>query len=164
MTSIQIGSNAFNGVPFPLVLVDRYFHIYELDGSLKVDVFRWIPAFKTAVYEVVSSVPVAERIESNPNGDVLFTSENGSFAYKFRPDPEKTQLFGKIPVTDELSVELKDHALRVYRDGALMVDASNNSFVGSAIGILIDAEGNVAFGVSALPDGMDLTVRGNGHP
>ncbi|MFS0884406.1 hypothetical protein [Aeromicrobium sp. 179-A 4D2 NHS] len=163
MTSIQIGSNAFNGVPFPLVLGDRYFHIYEVDGSLKVDVFRWIPAFKSAVYEVVSSVPIAERIESSPNGDVLFTSENGSFAYKFRPNPQKSQLFGKIPVTDELSVELKDRALRVYRDGEVMVDASNNTFVGCAIGILIDADGNVALGVSDLPDGMELTVRGNGH-
>jgi hypothetical protein len=39
---IQLGTNDFFGVPFPLVMADRFFHVYgDLQGKMTLDVFRW---------------------------------------------------------------------------------------------------------------------------
>jgi hypothetical protein len=35
--NVTIGANDFYGVPFPLVLADRFFHIYAADTGFKVD-------------------------------------------------------------------------------------------------------------------------------
>ncbi|MCJ7605405.1 MAG: hypothetical protein MUO19_05145, partial [Dehalococcoidales bacterium] len=66
--AINLGTNNFFGVPFPLVLYDRFFHIYSEDSVIKLDVFRWDEPTKNPDYEVVGSVPQIESITTNPTG------------------------------------------------------------------------------------------------
>lgn len=86
--NVTIGANDFYGVPFPLVLADRFFHIYAADTGFKLDIFRWDEQEKQPIYEVKDSVPLADNIETNPTGIITFGEPTtGNFLYKFRPKP-----------------------------------------------------------------------------
>lgn len=159
-TRVVLGSNDLFGVPFPLVLADRFFHIYaDPKGALKLDIFRWDEAERAPVYEVRASKPLDEAISTNPTGIVTFGDETGGFLYKFRPKPGVSQIFGRIPVPDEIEVHINDHSLRVLRGGQLMTTLVANQFVGMAVAIQIGADGSMAIGSNSLPEGMTL-VRG----
>jgi hypothetical protein len=158
MTKVDLGSNDFYGVPFPLVIGDRYVHVYAgTDGAKKIDVFRWDAESGTAEYEVLASVPVSAGAKSNPSGIVTFVAEDGGFLFKFRPDPDKAQLFGDIPAAGDLRIRLRDDFLAVLNaDGTPRVTFSRNSITGMAIGIRVGADGSVGMGSNALPAGMRL--------
>jgi len=160
MATIEIASNSFTSVPFPLVLADRFFHLYEdAHGVLKVDVFRWSETSQEAVYEVRNSEPLVANIETGVTGVVVFSSDEGGFQYKFRPNPGVGQIFGKIPVEGEIDVLLRDRALKVFRGTQLIADATGNSVEGYLIGIQIGADGSFAMGVNELPKGMILATK-----
>jgi hypothetical protein len=159
MSEVRLSSNILRSVPFPLVLGDRFFTLYEgPDGRLSLDVFRWDEATCTAVYEVRRGVPMIENIANNPTGIVTFGDGTGGFGYKLRPKPGVRQILGKIPGGEEYTVRYGDHSLTVMCGEMFVVDAINNFIRGCAIGVKVGMDGSVAFGVNELPEGMRLSI------
>lgn len=157
---VILGSNDFFGVPFPLVLVDRFFHIYEDGGRLNLDVFRWDEETRAAIYEVRAGQPLEDSISTNPTAIITFTrAEDGRFLYKFRPKPGISQIFGIVPVDRELEVAIGDRDLVVKDGGHPVATLVRNQFTGLPIGIQVRADGSIAIGVNWLPPGMQLARR-----
>lgn len=155
---VILGSNDYYGVPFPLVLGDRFFHIYSTTTGFELDVFRWDEKNKTPTYEVKASQPINENIITNPTGIVTFNeSEIGSFLYKFRPKPGVSNIFGKVPVDDEFEVRIDAQSIVVMRNNQDVATLFTHQFVGLPIGIQIFADGSSVIGADKLPDGMILT-------
>jgi hypothetical protein len=157
--TVILGRNDFFGVPFPVVVADRFFHIYRANGRFAIDVFRWDESSRTASYEVQESKPIEKNITTNPTGIVTFASEAGGFLFKFRPKPGVSQIFGTIPAPEELEVHINDHEIRVSRGSVVIVTLVRNQFSGMPIGIWVRADHGISIGVSKLPAGMDLTRR-----
>src|SRR5438132_3323144 len=104
MANVELGTNDFFGVVFPLVLADRFFRIYADGVRFNIDVFRWDETAQRATFEVVRGHPLQANIASNPTGIVTFVHEpTGAFTFKFRPKPGISQIFGQVPVQDEIS-------------------------------------------------------------
>ncbi len=157
---VILGSNDFFGVPFPLVLADRFFHMYAEEGRWKLDVFRWDEEARQAIYEVKASKPQMDNIEANPPGIVTFSGESdGGFLFKFRPKPGVSQIFGKVPVPGEVEVKINDQSIRVNRGNTTLVTFTRNTMTGLPIGIQVGADGSIGMGVNRLPDGMQLARR-----
>src|SRR5690242_13371262 len=104
--AVNVGNNFFFGVPFPVVVADRFFNIYAEGKGFKVNIFRWDEAAKTATYEVKASQPLQENISTNPTGIVTVGDEQGAFLFKFRPKPGVSQIFGRIPAEGEIEVRV----------------------------------------------------------
>jgi hypothetical protein len=159
MSEVRLSSNILRSVPFPLVLGDRFFTLYEgPDGRLSLDVFRWDEATETAVYEIRRGVPMIENIENNPTAVVTFGDGAGGFGYKLRPKAEASHIFGTIPGGEEYTVHCAERSLTVMCGEMLVVDAVNNFIRGCAIGVRVGMDGSVAFGVDELPRGMRLSI------
>lgn len=157
--NVNLGTNDFFGVPFPLVLADRFFHIYSIQSNLKLDIFRWDEQRKLATYEVKASIPLNANIETNPTGIVTFSEPtNGTFLYKFRPMQGISQIFGRVPVDQQFEVRINDHGIIVTADGTERCTLERNQFSGMLIGIQVGADGSMAIGGNKLPEGM-LLVR-----
>jgi hypothetical protein len=155
---IILGSNDFFGIPFPLVLADRFFHIYSAGERFAIDVFRWEEHTKQAVYEVQASQPQDESISTNPTGIVTFSEPTtGDFLYKFRPKPGISQIFGKVPLNVEFEVKISDREIIVLGGGKSICTLQSNQFQGMPIGIQVGADGSVGIGVNKLPERMTLT-------
>jgi hypothetical protein len=160
MANVELGTNDFFGVVFPLVLADRFFRIYADGARFNLDVFRWDETAQRATFEVVRGQPLQANIASNPTGIVTFAHETtGAFLFKFRPKPGISQIFGQVPVQDEISVRITDHLLAVMRGGQSIATLTRNSFSGFPIGIRVGADGSVGIGVNWLPPGMTLVRR-----
>jgi len=165
VASVDLGGNDFFGVPFPVVVADRFFHIYEdRNGRFSIDVFRWDEALQQPGYEVRASKPLRDNIDANPTGIVTFAQEgSGVFLFKFRPKPGVSQIFGRVPVPGEVTVRITDRELVVMRGDQRVVTFISNSVTGCPIGIEVGADGSVGFGVNRLPDGMVLARRVGAH-
>jgi hypothetical protein len=160
MANVELGTNDFFGVPFPLVLADRFFAIYRDGARFNVDVFRWDETTQSASYEVLRGKPLTANIASNPTGIVTFAQEtSGAFLFKFRPKPGVSQIFGQIPVQGEVAVRITDHQLAVMRGDQPVATLVRNSFSGFPIGIRVGVDGSVGMGVNWLPPGMTLVRR-----
>jgi len=158
--NVNLGSNDFFGVPFPLVLADRFFHIYDTPSGFKLDLFRWDEETHQPIYEVKANTPLANNISTNPTGIVTFSEPtSGTFQYKFRPKPGVSQIFGKVPVDQEFEVLINDRQITVMSAGNSICTLQRNQFSGLPIGIQVGADGSMAIGVSNLPRGMML-MRG----
>jgi len=156
--NITLGTNDFFGVPFPLVLADRFFHVYVAASGLKIDIFRWDETTKQPTYEVKASKPLNDNITSNPTGVITFSEPTtGTFLYKFRPKPGISQIFGKIPVNNEFDVTINDQRIDVTVNGKSRCMLERNQFRGMPIGIQIHADGSMGMGVNILPAGMILS-------
>lgn len=159
MSEVRLSSNILRSVPFPLVLGDRFFTLYEgPDGRLSLDVFRWDEATSTAVYEVRRGVPMIENIENNPTAIVSFGDGSGGFGYKLRPKPGVSHIMGQVPGGEEYTVHCGERSLTVMCGEMFVVDAVNNFIRGCAIGVQVGMDGSVAFGVNELPAGMRLSI------
>jgi hypothetical protein len=159
MSEVRLSSNILRSVPFPLVLGDRFFTLYEgPDGRLSLDVFRWDEPTATAVYEIRRGVPIIENIENNPTAVVTFGDGTGGFGYKLLPKPGGGPMLGKVPGGEEYSVHCGDRSLTVMCGEMFVVDAVNNFIRGCAIGVKVGMDGSVAFGVNDLPEGMRLSI------
>ena len=158
--NVNLGSNDFFGVPFPLVLADRFFHIYETPSGLKLDLFRWDEEKQQPIYEVKANTPLTDNISTNPTGIVTFSEPtSGTFLYKFRPKPGVSQIFGKVPIDRESEVRINDRMITVMADNNNICTLQRNQFSGLPIGIQVGADGSIAIGVNKLPHGMKL-IRG----
>ena len=154
--SVMLGTNDFFGVPFPLVLADRFFHIYSTASGLKLDIFRWDETSKQAIYDVKGSTPLTDNITTNPTGIVTFGEPTtGTFLYKFRPKPEISQIFGRIPVNKEFEVKINDRLIEVVIDNKSN-SLNKNQVSGYLIGMQISADGSTSLGTNRLPEGMIL--------
>jgi hypothetical protein len=95
----MIGENDFFGVPFPLVLADRFFHAYCSSGGYKLDVFRWDEESQQAVYDMKDSVIQVDEVGAKPTGTVEFSEPaEGTILYQFRPRPGISRISGKVPI------------------------------------------------------------------
>ncbi len=154
---VKVGLNDFFGVPFPLVLADRFFHIYtDSTGAMKLNVFRWDEGLREPFCEVEGSEPVEENIETNPTGIVTFGEADGGFLFKFRPKPGVSQIFGHVPIGGEVRVHINDHSIRILRGTQPMATMTRNQVFGFAIGLHVQADGSWALGSNVLPPGMQL--------
>jgi hypothetical protein len=154
---VTLGTNDFYGVPFPLVLADRFFHIYSDKDAFNLDVFRWDEQRQQPVYEVLRGEPQMANISTNPTGIITFAHPNtATFLYKFRPKPGVSQIFGKVPVDKEIEVRISDREITVMHGEKQVGSLQRNQFSGMPIGIQLGADGSMAIGVSALPAGMRL--------
>ena len=154
---VELGGNDFFGVPFPLVLADRFFHIYNQGNGFKLDVFRWDEQAQQAIYEVKGSEPKTQNIETNPTGIITFSRENdGTFLYKFRPKIGVSQVFGKIPINEEFEIKINDRAIAINRSNVTVVTFQKNTVIGCPIGVRVEADGSIGMGVNWLPTGMKL--------
>lgn len=154
--NVTLGTNDFFGVPFPLVLADRFFHIYSTASGLKLDIFRWDQTSKQPIYEVKGSKPLTDNITTNPTGIVTFSEPTtGTFLYKFRPKPDISQIFGRIPVDNEFDVKISDRLIEVVI-GNKSNSLDRNQVRGYLIGMQISADGSISMGSNRLPEGMIL--------
>jgi len=154
---INLGNNDFFGVPFPLVLADRFFNIYEIPSGFKLNIFRWDEQAKRAIYEVKESVPLTDNINTNPTGIITFSEPTtGTFLYKFRPKPNISQIFGKVPIDEEFVVRINDHKIVVMAGNTERCTLERNQFSGMPIGIQVGVDVSIAIGVNRLPEGMVL--------
>jgi hypothetical protein len=155
--NVKLGSNDFFGVPFPLVLADRFFHIYPATSGFKLDLFRWDEELQQPFYEVKASTPLLDNISTNPTGIVTFSEPtSGTFQYKFRPKPRVSQIFGKVPIDKEFEVLINDRMITVMAANENICTLQRNQFSGPPIGIQVGADGSIAISVSKLPNGMKL--------
>ena len=158
--NVTLGTNDFFGVPFPLVLADRFFHIYSTASGLKLDIFRWDETSKQAIYEVKGSKPLTDNITTNPTGIVTFSEPStGTFLYKFRPKPEISQIFGRILANNEnkeFEVKIDDRHIEVIIITKTSNTFEKNQVTGYPIGMQIDVTGSIAIGSNRLPEGMIL--------
>ena len=154
---VNLGANDFFGVPFPLVLADRFFHIYAITSGFKLDIFRWDEQAEKPIYDVKGSTPLADNISKNPTGIITFSEPNtGIFLYKFRPKPGISQIFGEVPIDEESEIKISDHSIIVMIGGTERCTLERNQFSGMPIGIQVGADGSIAMGVNRLPKGMVL--------
>jgi hypothetical protein len=155
--NVIIGSNNFFGVPFPLVLADRFFHIYLTSSGFKLDLFRWDEKSQQPFYEVKASIPQNDTIKTNPTGIVTFSEPtSGAFQYKFRPKPGISQIFGKVPINKEYMVLINDKMIVVMSENKNVCTLQRNQISGLPIGIQVGADGSIGIGVNWLPQGMTL--------
>jgi hypothetical protein len=114
------------------------------------------PTSRTAIYEVSASEPVESSAALNRRGIVTFIREDGGFLFKFRPGPDRSQLFGTIPGPHDLSVRFRDHEVIVLRGGEPVATFQSNMFVNLPIGIEVADDGSIGMGVASLPAGMNV--------
>jgi len=154
--NVVLGSNDFFGVPFPIVLADRFFHIHSTAQGFGLDVFRWDEQTRQPIYEVKASSPQADNISTNPTGIITFSEPvSGTFLYKYRPKAGVSQIFGKVPVNKEFGVRITDCNITIMAGNANICTLVRNEFKG-LIGIQVGADGSVGIGVGRLPKGMIL--------
>lgn len=153
---IVIGSLDYFGVPFPLVLADRFFVVYKSAFGFNVDVFRWDPELKQHVYEVMYGKPVTENIDASPNGAITFRQITPKlFIYKFRARQDIPQIYGKVPTGKEFVVKIDEREIRVLLDNIQLASFTRNQTEGP-LGLVVNADGSYVFGGDRLPAGMEL--------
>ncbi|RPJ59678.1 MAG: hypothetical protein EHM12_06740 [Dehalococcoidia bacterium] len=153
---IIIGNLDYFGVPLPLVLADRYFHIPKTAFGFNVDIFRWDEEIRQHKYEVKYGRPVPENIDTNPNAIVSYKQIiPDMFIYKFQAKPDITQIDGKRTVRKEFWVKIDKSGIIVMVDNITIASFTRNQVEGP-IGLKVNADGSYVIGVAALPDGMEL--------
>lgn len=153
-TRINLGTNDISGCLFALAVGDRFFHIYEHDGKLTADVFRWDEASRTPRWEVKGGEPQQDNITTNPTGIVTYGHEDtGAFLFKFRPKTGVSQIFGKVPVDEEMEVRITDRRITVCKTGEEFAHLDHNQIAGSPVALSVGADWSVAMG-AGLPEGM----------
>ena len=152
---IVIGNFDYFGIPFPLVLGDRFFHIFKTSYGFNLDIFRWDEKSRYHTYEVINGNPVPENITWNPNGVITFKQISPKlFIYKLLLKP--IVISGKTPLNNkEFVVKIDDHEITVIIDNATFATFMKNQVEGP-IGLKVGMDGSHVLGVSKLPEGMVL--------
>ena len=154
---VQFKSSDFFGVPFPVVIADRYFKIYENEIGLTVDVIRWDPERQDGVYEVQRGRNNAAEMSGNPTGLVSLDMKGGAFIFEFSPRPGVARINGKAPINENWTVRIDDHEVAVLRGGSVMQTLGRRAQASNAmIGIQVGADGVIETGVDSLPAGLEV--------
>lgn len=164
-SSIVIGSNSFEYVQIPLVVVNRFFFIDSLNSKPVISVIADI-----------DGVPVPEIIENEPadshpsleitkflNGIIVVGNPEvpgQQFMYKFRPGSTTSVIFGDL-VDDEgeIRVKIRDRDIRIWYYPAGLKEGdkkpgpnviSRNTIQHGQIGVLVRKNGDIT--LSAMLD------------
>jgi hypothetical protein len=153
---IMVGSTDYFGVPFPLVLGDRFFHVPKNSFGFNLDIIRWDSESRHHVYEVLNGRPVISNITWNPNATVTFKQITPKlFIYKFLPKTGIMQISGKTPINQEFVVRIDENEITVTLKNVTLV-AFKKYQVEGPIGLKVNVDGSYVLGISQLPDGMIL--------
>ena len=153
---IVIGDIDYFGVPFPLVLADRYFHMPKTAFGFNLDVFRWDEVTKQHYYEVMYGRTVSDNINVNPNAIVNYKQITTSiFICKFKAKPEISQIGGYPTIDKEIWVKIDNTQIIVMIDNVKIASFSKNQVEGP-IGLNINADGSYILGIGNLPDCMEI--------
>ncbi len=154
---VTVGENDVFGVPFPLVLADRFFHIHTARYGYKLDVFRWDNIKQQAYYDMRNSVIQIDETGTDPTAIIEFSEPaEGTILYKYRPHPSVSDIFGKVPINTEFEVKIDGSSIVVFANGRQIANIEKNTATGAMIGLLIGADGSFSMGSDKLPDGMEL--------
>jgi len=152
----MIGSVDYFGVPFPLVLGDRFFHIPKNSFGFNVDILRWDTESRHHVYEVLNGRSVTSEVTWNLNATVTYKQITPKlFIYKFLPKLGISQISGKTPINKEFVAKIDENEITVIVDNITLASFKKSQVEGP-IGLKVDVNGSYVMGVSKLPDGMVL--------
>jgi len=143
---VNIGSNKFENVAFPLAFENRYF---MLESSSESDIWT--------VFTVHNGKPIIEILKNQPHENDLSKSENnptgivtvsdpktGAFLYKLRPGNKNSSIFGRLN-GEETEIKITDREIRIGTNVF-----QGNMVSGFAVGIIVDSNGGIGMG-AGLP-------------
>ncbi len=149
---VNIGSNKFENVAFPLAFENRYF---MLEPSAGEDVWT--------VFTVQDGKPVIEILKNNPQENSISKSETnptgiitvsdpktGAFLYKLRPGNKNSSIFGRIN-GEETEIKITDREILIGTN-----KFQSNLVSGFAVGIIVDSNGGIGMGAGLPPELQSL--------
>lgn len=143
---LTVGGNCMYGVPFPIVIGDRYIHLRKDGSELVCQVWRWDPVTRTTVREP----------DPGDRGAGVILQPIGAAGLELRLASEVGEgLTGSASLGD-LRVAANEDGIEVFRDGALMMSMQGSGISGSPVGVRVDERG-VGIG-SSLPEGFTYQV------
>jgi hypothetical protein len=153
---IIIGNIDYYGVPFPLVLVDRYFNITKTAFGFNLDIFRWDEIAKQHYYEVLYGKPVQENLNDNPNAFVSYKQiSTNIFVYKFKVKPGIFEIQGRNNINKEICAKIDKNEIVTMINNEKIATFYKNQVEGP-IGLKVYADGSSTLGIGSLPDGMEI--------
>lgn len=151
---VNIGSNKFENVAFPLAFENRYFMLESSEGE---DVWT--------VFTVQDGKPVIEILKNNPQENSFSKSKTnptgiitvsdpktGGFLYKLRPGNKNSSIFGRIN-GEETEIKITDKEILIGTN-----KFQSNLVSGSTVGIIVDSNGGIGMG-SGLPPELKSLFR-----
>lgn len=148
---VRFGGNQFIGCSIPLAFAGRFFVLESDDGDLKISVF--LESEGKPVFEILKNEPSDNPfsiVSKTTPGIITVTDRSGAFLYKVRPGSETSVVFGRIE-GPEMTAIINDVKIEFLIDGEMVLKLENNTFEGSAIGILVDDKGGFSHGASMPP-------------
>ena len=149
---VNIGSNKFENVAFPLAFENRYFMLESAAGEDVWTVFTVEDG--KPVIEILKNKPHdndLSKAETNPTGIVTVSDPNtGAFLYKLRPGTKNSSIFGRIN-GEETEIKITDREIRIGTN-----TFQNNLVSGFAVGIIVDGKGGIGMGAGLPPELQSL--------
>ncbi len=145
---INIGSNKFDKVAFPLVFENRYFMI---EPTKENDVWTVITLQDgKPIIEILRNKPQENSISevvTNSTGIITVSNpETGKFLYKLRPGSKNSSIFGTIN-GEEKEIKITDKEICVGTN-----IFQNNLVIGFAVGIMVNRNGGISMGGGLPPE------------
>ena len=132
---VNIGSNKFENVAFPLAFEDRYFMLETNEGNDLWTVFT--VQNEKAIVEILKNIPQENEFtetETNSTG-IITVSKDGVFLYKIRPGSKNSSIFGKIN-GEETEMKITDREIRIGTN-----TFQRNTVIGFGVGIIVNKNG-----------------------
>ena len=151
---VDIGSNKFENVAFPLAFANRYFMLEYSSGKDVWTVFT-LEDGKLFI-EILKNKPHdndLSKAETNPTGIVTVSDpKTGAFLYKLRPGSKDSSIFGRIN-GQETEIKITDREICIGTN-----KFQNNLVSGFAVGIIVDGRGGIGMG-AGLPPELEHLIR-----
>ena len=147
----DVGGNLFLGVPFPVVIGDRYIHIGTevVTGTPLVDVYRWDRSRSRLVAEVLRG-----RLVSGAS-PVTAMPVAGAGAVRLSINSERDSIVGYASGgVDPRTVIARPDRIEVLAGDRIVAEIAGGSFVGLPIGVILDDRG-LGIGASLPTDFPD---------
>jgi hypothetical protein len=149
---VNIGSNKFENVAFPLALENRYFLLESSEGEDVWTVFTITDG--KPVIEILKNKPHENELskaEANPTGIITVSDpKTGMFLYKLRPGNKSSSIFGRIN-GNETEIKITDREIRIGTN-----TFQNNLVSGFNVGIIVDSKGGIGMGAGLPPEIQNL--------
>ena len=149
---VNIGSNKFENVAFPLAFENRYFMLESTSDSDVWTVFTVQDG--NLIIEILKNSPQDNsltNVETSPTGIVTVSDpKTGTFLYKLRPGNKNSSIFGRIK-GNETEIKITDREIRIGTN-----TFQNNLVSASAVGIIVDGNGGIGMGAGLPPELQSL--------
>ena len=149
---VNIGSNNFENVAFPLAFENRYFMLESTGGSDVWTVFT-VQGGKSTI-EILKNNPENNeftKAKTNPTGIVTVSDvKTGAFLYKLRPGNKNSSVFGRIN-GEETEIKITDREIRIGTN-----IFQSNLVSGFGVGIIVDGNGGIGMGAGLPPELQSL--------